>query len=123
LSDRPDPRVLFAAERTLLAWQRSSLALMAFGFVIERFSLFISVMRRESEHPTHRYFSLLIGVLLILVGAGVALASGRGYRQFLRELPSRDVASGFLVSLGAIINFVIAGLGVALAAYLLATEL
>ncbi len=35
-----DPRVFFAAERTLLAWQRCSLALMGFGFVIERFSLF-----------------------------------------------------------------------------------
>jgi putative membrane protein len=96
---------------------------MGFGFVIERFSLFISVMRREAEHPTRHYVSLLLGVFLILVGAGVALASGRGYRRFLKELPNRDVSSGFLVSLGAIINFVIAALGITLAAYLLATEL
>jgi putative membrane protein len=115
--------VLFAAERTLLSWQRSSLALMGFGFVIERFSLFISVMRKEAEHPPYHHLSLAIGVLLILLGAGVALASSRGYRKFLKTLPDRDVRSGYLISLGAVINVVIAALGVVLAAYLLATEL
>lgn len=31
-----NPRVLFAAQRTLLAWQCSAIALMAFGFLVER---------------------------------------------------------------------------------------
>ena len=118
-----DPRVLFAAERTLLAWQRSSLAVMAFGFVIERFSLFVSVLRGAAGHPGRHYISLLIGVVLILVGAGVAVASSLAYKRFLRTLAERDVSSGFLVSLGATVNLVLAALGVALAGYLLATEL
>jgi uncharacterized membrane protein YidH (DUF202 family) len=47
----PDPRILFAAVRTRLAWQRSSVALMSFGFVIECFNLFLSALRHESEIP------------------------------------------------------------------------
>jgi putative membrane protein len=115
----PDPRVLFAAERTLLAWQRSSLALMGFGFVIERFSLFLAALRHEPQAAeNHHLFSLLTGVALILLGAVVALVSSISYSRFVRTLPSQDVSSGYLIGMGAIINVVVAVAGVVLAAYL-----
>lgn len=114
-----DPRVLFAAERTLLAWQRSSLALMGFGFVIERFSLFLSALRHQPEDPGHHVFSLLVGVALILLGAGVALASSVSYRRFIKTLPREELSSGYLISLGSAINLVVAAAGIALALYLL----
>lgn len=119
----PDPRVLFAAERTLLAWQRSSLAMMGFGFVIERFSLFLAALRHEAQAPKPHVFSLLVGVSLILLGAGIALASSIGYGRFVKTLPSRDVSSGYLIGLGSIINLVIAAVGIILACYLLVSGL
>ena len=44
MSDLNDPRVFFAAERTLLAWTRTSITVMVFGFVVERFGLLAQMM-------------------------------------------------------------------------------
>jgi putative membrane protein len=114
-----DPRVLFAAERTLLAWQRSSIALMGFGFVIERFSLFLSVLRHTPQDPSRHLFATTVGVLLILLGATVALMSGFNYRRFVSTLPAGDIPPGYPLRFGFLINLAVAGAGLALATYLL----
>ena len=80
----------------------------------------LAILRREPENPDRHLFSLLVGVALILLGAGVALASSVSYRRFVRSSPSQDVAAGYLVGLGSLINLVIAAAGIALALYLLA---
>ncbi|HET9088065.1 MAG TPA: DUF202 domain-containing protein, partial [Acidobacteriaceae bacterium] len=45
-----DPRVYFAAERTFLAWIRTGLALMGFGFVVARFGLFLRELSMRQPH-------------------------------------------------------------------------
>lgn len=80
MSDLNDPRVFFAAERTLLAWNRTSLALMAFGFVIERFVLFMHVMLHAGVGPLRRGPSFWIGLGFVLLGAAVAVVSSWQYR-------------------------------------------
>jgi putative membrane protein len=110
-----DPRVLFAAERTLLAWQRSAIALMGFGFVVERFGLFLELVAHQSEAESQRGFSLGLGVLLLLLGAVVALISARQFRQVAKNLDPTVVPPGYWTHVGVGLNIVIACIAVAFA--------
>lgn len=57
MSDLNDPRVFFAAERTLTARNRTGLTPMAFGFVLERLGLFLHVLRQDPGHVGRDLFS------------------------------------------------------------------
>src|ERR1700719_3488740 len=70
-----DPRVRFAAERTLLAWVRTGVALMGFGFVVARFGLFLRELSagRHTETPHSTGPSLWIGTALVTLGVVMTL--------------------------------------------------
>jgi putative membrane protein len=85
-SNKPKPSASdhLANERTFLAWIRTSIALMGFGFVVVKFSLFVrqlslAVTGHAITPPTG--FSGLIGLCLVAVGALTALI---GYLRFNR---------------------------------------
>lgn len=117
MSDLNDPRVFFAAERTLLAWNRTSLALMAFGFVIERFGLFVSVLIPKHDSMLQRGLSFWTGLAFVILGAFVAAYSTVQYRRVLKTLKPVEIPDGYRTDPGIISNLVISALGLILTIY------
>jgi putative membrane protein len=119
--EREDPRVRFAAERTLLAWIRTGLALMGFGFVVARFGLFLReiAVAREAT-PTHSYgLSLGIGTALVVLGIVVTLLAAAQHWRILRRLSRGEGYIAPRWPLGLVVSVLLAILGVAVVAYLL----
>ncbi len=83
-----DPRVQFAAERTFLAWIRTGLALMGFGFVVARFGLFLKEVASSSQTPGVKSygFSLWAGSAMVLLGAMVNLAAVARHLEVIKRL-------------------------------------
>ncbi len=117
-----DPRVFFAAERTLLAWQRTAIALIGLGFVIERFGLFLTMISTGAgQAPSHGHASLLFGVIFLLLGSLVAAVSAVQFRRFVRELAAPEIPRGYAVWFGPFINLALAATALGLATWFVIT--
>lgn len=115
-----DPRVFFAAERTLLAWVRSGLAVMALGLVIDKFGLLLSVLTAStSHHQSSRDLSHYLGIILILVGTLIVVGAQYNHHAYLTCLPAEDLPKQAIVRLDWFLTFSIAIIGVFLTIYLI----
>ncbi len=71
-----------ANERTFLAWIRTSIGIMAFGFVVVKFSLFVKQisMILGKENIIHlKGYSGILGIVLVAVGTLTAVLSYMRY--------------------------------------------
>ena len=88
MSDRhdTDPRVPLAMERTFLAWIRTGLAMMGFGFVIARFAVFLGEMRGVTEDLSRPVLSLFVGTAFVGLGVIATIYAAARFHSDLRAL-------------------------------------
>ena len=83
-----------ANERTFLAWVRTSIAVMAFGFVIERFDLFLKYAAPAAAQlqiaPHGGVFANLAGLAFIVLGIAIIAIAGWRFVQTAKDIDRED---------------------------------
>ncbi len=84
-----DPRLLQANERTLLAWVRTSIALMTFGFVIARLGVWLrAIDARGAGSAVPEAGTAWVGGLFVALGVvadAIAVARYAAARRAIKE--------------------------------------
>ena len=113
-----DPRVLFAAERTLLSWSRTSISLFGFGFVVDRYGLFLQESGGSDIEAYQRHLSFYLGTSFILLATVIAIYSVVQHRRILKTISQTDIPSGYDLKAGMMLNIAICVLGLGTSIYL-----
>jgi putative membrane protein len=87
-----------ANERTFLAWVRTSIGVIAFGFLVERFDLFLAFMmpqalKRKIPNPPDA-FGHIAGLVLIVLGVVMMLVATWRFVRTAREIDDEKIYSG-----------------------------
>lgn len=119
-----DPRVFFAAERTLLAWLRTGLTIIAIGFMISRFGLFLQLIGLQAHtnsspiHVTESPIAAGLGIAFVVIGSLAITSASIQHLRFIKSLSQQQLPTGYASKSAALLAFLIALLGIALASYL-----
>ena len=118
-----DPRIFFAAERTLLAWIRTGIGLIGIGFVIARFGLFVHLLINEGQSFVHGHpaYSAGLGIAFILVGTCAMLTASIQHKRYIRSLGESELPPHYSGTYALLLAWMLSLLGIVLAAYLIQT--
>jgi putative membrane protein len=111
-----------ANERTFLAWVRTAIAVMAFGFVIERFDLFLKVaaLQAGQSHLAVRGQSVanIAGLVFIVLGVAMVAIAAIRFRKTAKEIDAEETVPGLGEGSDLALSVLVGLLGLALFLYL-----
>lgn len=119
MSSLDDPRVYWAAERTLLAWVRTGQAAMGLGLVTAKFGIFMRFVTHDPAPGAKEGSTLAVGVAITLLGSGMCLAAVIQFRRFIATLRPEELPPRQLTSLPSLAALVFALIGLVMAGCLL----
>jgi putative membrane protein len=119
MSSLDDPRVFWAAERTLLAWVRTSLAAMGLGLVTAKFGIFLRFITHDAAPEARQGSTLAVGVAITLLGAVLCLIAAIQFRRFTATLGANELPPRQLIGIPSLAAFAFALIGLVMAACLL----
>jgi uncharacterized membrane protein YidH (DUF202 family) len=106
-----------ANERTFLAWIRTSIGIMAFGFVVEKFSFFIKHLsyffEKSVPHqvtPPSTGYSSIFGIVLVALGAFMGLLALIRYKKVEREINENTYQPSILIDILVAMGIIIIGI-------------
>ena len=113
-----------AAERTLLAWIRTGLALMGFGFIVARFGLFLKQLQIAQHASSAQPYglSLWFGTALILAGVVLNLFSGWHHLRLIRTMDQGHATRPHTTTLAVLTSTFLALVGIGIAIYLISVR-
>jgi putative membrane protein len=111
-----------ANERTFLAWVRTAIAIMAFGFVIEKFDLFLrfsgSSTQLHTGHGLRERAAALAGLALIALGALLLAIATHRFLKTAKEIDSAETMPSMGSRMDVVLASLLAVLGGTLFVYL-----
>ncbi|GMV14223.1 MAG: hypothetical protein AMXMBFR56_24470 [Polyangiaceae bacterium] len=114
-----DPRVYFAAERTLLAWVRTGITVIALGFVVARFGLFLQLVSPAAAPHASVGKGAVVGTVLVGMGALFTAVAGAQFLTFLKTLaPEERPRTRMAPTVSLLLAFAISGVGALLSVFL-----
>lgn len=114
-----DPRIAFAAERTLLAWVRTGLAMMGFGFVVARFGWLMRELGvAATTEAAPRSVALGSGIALVALGVLTNIVGAAQHERNMKRLRAGQELEPSSSRRATYMAVALALIGLAMAAYL-----